>query len=172
MVRAANLAPDLNEQQQGDVQPESLTQLRVQSQATTSMAATDESRRRYAGVLAVANAFLNNVAGGAACYDVDMSMVAASATTEELRAALQQLRRLMADADSAGWRVADANETEGRALVVASAVRSRGPDERAQSQEFVLSIDITAACPIAEIVIKPLTDMGSARPFAFLSNQN
>ena len=64
MVRAANLAPDLNEQQQGDVQPESLTQLRVQSQATTSMAATDESRRRYAGVLAVANAFLNNVAGG------------------------------------------------------------------------------------------------------------
>ena len=98
----------------------------------------------------VAEAFLTNCAGGAACFDVDFSMVAEGSVTEELTAAFVAMKRSMALADKASWAVASTDS--GTATVVASLTSISNVDE----QEYVLSIDVTSLRPITAIAVREL----------------
>ena len=96
----------------------------------------------------VAEAFLTNCAGGAACFDVDFSMVAEG--SEELTAAFVAMKRSMALADKASWAVASTDS--GTATVVASLTSMSNIDQ----QEYVLSIDVTSLRPITAIAVREL----------------
>ena len=98
----------------------------------------------------VAEAFLTNCAGGAACFDVDFSMVAEGSVTEELTAAFVAMKRSMALADKASWAVASTDS--GTATVVASLTSISNIDQ----QEYVLSIDVTSLRPITAIAVREL----------------
>ena len=96
---------------------------------------------------AVATAFLTNLSGGAACYDVDMRLV--SPLTAEVADAFAAIRRVMAFADSADWRVASVSESS--AVVVAFATDGSGASSSTERQEFTLHVDLAASCPITKI---------------------
>ena len=104
----------------------------------------------------MASAFLTNLSGGARCYEVDLGLVAKDAVTAELETAIKDIQRLMAFADTAGWKmgdsaVSDANPSS--TSVVAFATNGSGDDYSTDKQEFSLSIDVTAARPITKVVV-------------------
>ena len=107
------------------------------------------------GERAIAEAFLTNRAGGAACYDVDVSMVAEGALTEHVSMALEAIKRSMTFADAAAWRVARADGDANVASVVASLTSSSRTDE----QVYVLRIDLAAPRPIVGIEVHELTSV-------------
>ena len=125
--------------------------------------------RSWTDVSSVATAFLTNLSGGAACYDVDMGLVANDAINEELTQAIGNMRRLMAVADAASWRIADVAESS--VVVVATATTSSGDDSSTHRQPFTLHIDVAAAThPITNITTQPITNI-TAHPQPEASNQ-
>jgi hypothetical protein len=108
---------------------------------------------QYATVDAVVHAFLTNESGGAACYAVDMALVAKDASTAELLQAFGDMRRLMAFADTAGWRVAEKSKqgASAQSIIVAHATTGSGDETSTETQEFALTIDVTAPSPITRI---------------------
>lgn len=98
---------------------------------------------------AVATAFLTNLSGGAACYDVDLRLVAEAALTDEVTEAFATIRRQMAFADAADWSVASVTETS--ATVVAFATDGSGAISSTERQEFTLHIDLAASRPITKV---------------------
>ena len=112
---------------------------------------------------AVAHAFITNLSGGAACYDVDLGLCVDDAITEELTETMGAMRRLMALADSASWRVADAAESS--AVVAARATTGSGDDSSTDTQQFTLHVDVAAARPITSIVPHPRGDAGREASF-------
>ena len=111
---------------------------------------------QYGSASEVASAFLTNLSGGARCYEVDLGLVAKDAVTAELETAIKDIQRLMAFADTAGWKmgdsaVSDANPSS--TSVVAFATNGSCDDYSTDKQEFSLSIDVTAARPITKVVV-------------------
>ena len=52
-----------------------------------------------------------NLSGGAACYAVDLALVADDATTDDLYQVLNEMVSLMAVADTAGWHMDAVTDT-------------------------------------------------------------
>jgi hypothetical protein len=152
MVRAAqpmpsdeNFAPIDNSMSAHDPV---LTTLRSANSAQPH-AATAAGSGSMDSVSAVATAFLTNLSGGAACYDVDLRMVAEEMLTEQLLDMFASVQREMTFADAANWRLK--TSTESTATVVAMATTGSGVDSCTQLQEFTLHIDLTAARPIISV---------------------
>ena len=124
--------------------------------ATPSSATTcaSEGTAALSSVRAVALAFLGNLSGGAACYDVDTGLIALDALTDELVREFGGMRRLMAFADTAEWTVT--NVTDTTAVIVATATAGAiGTDEGStDTQAFTLHVDLGASPrPITRVVV-------------------
>ena len=107
----------------------------------------------------VAAAFLTNLSGGAACYDVDVGLIQADALTDELNEALGSMRRLMSFADGfpTGWTMTETHEAVAPnvVVVVATATSGRGDDISTEKQEFALHVDLTSASkPITKVTFE------------------
>ena len=99
----------------------------------------------------VAMAFITNLSGGAACYDVDLGLIAADALNEDLTQAFSEMRRLMTFADAAAWSVTDVATST--AAVLATATTGIGDESSAEMQIFTLHINAAASkCPIVRVV--------------------
>ena len=108
---------------------------------------------------AVATAFITNLSGGAACYDVDLSLVAKQAVSTALMEAITDMRRLMAFADTAGWRVVGGSAEDAKTVVVvAEATNGTGDDVSSDSQEFTLHVDLTGVTGGAVITTIDISD--------------
>ena len=109
---------------------------------------------RYESEAAVVQAFLTNESGGAACYAVDVALVAMDALTPQLTEAFGDMRRLMAFADTAGWRVAEQRKPiPSAAVLVAHATTGSGDETSTETQEFTLTINLSAPRPIIGISV-------------------
>ena len=156
---AAPLLPNEEENSlpaNGDAQPEVFTTLRPSVAAAgapeTSTAATHHGMMDATDVV---TAFLTNLSGGAACYDVDFGLVAVDAVNEELAEQFKSMRRLMAFSDAASWSVASNDAiswSESTIDIVATARTGEGDELSTNTQHFTLHIDVKAMRPIVEIV--------------------
>ena len=107
---------------------------------------------RFQDVRQVAAAFITNLSGGAACYELDLGLVAKPAISPALTDAIANMRRLMAFADTAGWQVIDDSDKEASSVViVARASNGTGENASTASQEFTLHVDLTETPPITRI---------------------
>jgi len=98
----------------------------------------------------VATSFITNISGGAACFDVDLALIANDALTKEVSDAFNEARALMLLANDASWSVD--NAAESTAVVVATATM-RGKDSYTETQRFTLHLDLAAAeRPISSVV--------------------
>ena len=142
--------PDNNIAANGQ-QPEVFTTLRstIDSDALTR----ERPRDIWMDPSCVAGAFITNLSGGAACYDVDLGLVANGAMDEDATEALNSMRRLMQFADSASWMLADRSAS--LAVIVATATTGTGDDSTTDTQQFTLHIDIAAERPITSILPHP-----------------
>ena len=130
---------------------------------------------QWENVHAVATAFLTNVSGGAACYDVDLGLVAEQAVTPELTQAIADMRRLMAFADVAGWTIMGGNPGDATghvAVVVARATTGSGDDASTDSQEFTLQIDISSAAPITRVDVSERVNATRRPEFEIVATQD
>ena len=111
-------------------------------------------RHGWADARAVAAAFLTNLSGGAACFDVDLSLIAHDTLTESLADEFNDVRKLMLLANSASWELEHAEQST--AVVVATATMI-GKDSFTDTMRFTLHIDLAAAAttarPITHVVI-------------------
>ena len=112
MVRAAQPMPAENENfapVDNSQEPTVLTTLRSSTAPEDGAGVQQQQLGTAAGCLdsvsAVTQAFLSNLSGGAACFDVDLQMIADDALTEQLLEAFDSVRSEMAFADVAAWRV-------------------------------------------------------------------
>ena len=82
-------------------------------------------------------------------------MVSKDAISSTLTEAIGDMRRLMAFADTAGWRVVgDSADSDAKTVVVvAQATNGSGEDVSSDSQEFTLHVDLTAAAVITAVDI-------------------
>ena len=156
MVRAANLSAVYDDEER---QPTELVVL-LNATAPSPRATAAEPEAEWRGEFAVATAFLTNSAGGAACYDLNLSLVAEVALTEGVVEALALMKRSMTFADAASWAVAGTDSVGHTATVVASLTF----DGKAQLQEVVLGIDASAARPIIAVTVKALVAVGEDDP--------
>ena len=108
---------------------------------------------RYDSQAAVVQAFLTNESGGAACYAVDLALVAEDALTPALTEAFGDMRRLMAFADTAGWQAAEQQASSSAAVLAAHATTGSGDETSTETQEFTLTIDLSAPRPITGISV-------------------
>ena len=131
-------------------EPSVITTLKMPA-AATERTVTKSGRKQYVNTHELATAFITNLSGGAACYDVDLSLVAEQAVSSDIKEAIADMRRLMAFADTAGWRIASAEDA--KAVVVAHATTGAGDNASTDSQEYTLHIDITGAPPISAVSV-------------------
>ena len=158
MPRAANLQDEENIPDGGQISSE-LTALHPSVASATAAATREDTHHSSAmgSAGAVATAFLTNVSGGAACYDVDVGLIAINAATDELSQVLGSMRRLMAFADGhpTGWAVAESQHDAAApnvVVVVAMATTGRGDDTSMEKQEFTLHVDLTSSSkPITKV---------------------
>ena len=147
MPRAAAAEPNL----QSD-EPPVVTTLHTPGRNMPGRQMDRPSQHSFESAHAVATAFITNLSGGAACYDVDLSMVAKHAVSSALTEAIADMRRLMAFADTAGWRVVGEGAEDAKTVkVVAQATNGTGDDVSSDSQEFTLHVDLTNEAVITAV---------------------
>ena len=106
-------------------------------------------------ITSVAEAFLTNESGGAACFSLDLGMVSVQAMKVELAEALGSLQRKMASVDSASWELRSKDDAASTVTIVALATCYGDEiDGFTDTQELTLHIDILGgSCPITKIMV-------------------
>ena len=129
------------------------------------------SGQRFETAHAVATAFITNLSGGAACYDVDLSLVAEHAVSSALTEAIADMRRLMAFADTAGWRVVGHSAEDAKTVkVVAQATNGTGDDVSSDAQQFTLHVDLTGEAVITAVDISNRLNTVSAPAWGMVAS--
>ena len=132
-------------------EPRVFTTLKTRVAPDRGVTDSHSGQRRYESSHAVATAFITNLSGGAACHDVDVSLVVPQAVSSDIMEAIADMRRLMAFADTAGWRVASAEDA--KAVVVAHATIGTGDDASTDSRAITLHIDVMGERPISALAV-------------------